>query len=304
MKENKTYVNEDTYQTLKDVNIKPMPRIVDGNKKVMPLWKNNNQPRSTDNVSKKQPPYSIFVATPVHDQCSIHYAQGLLEFQKECMKRNVDVAVQIMKSSLVTQGRNLCVSGFLDSGLTHMLFVDSDILFNAESIFKMIERDKDVIAIPYPLKTLMWDKAFNKMKKGEIKKGDDIRRWLHTYPMKISNPNNVNVERGVIEVTHSPTGCMLIKRQVFDKMIKAYPDKQIVQKTVINGEYVDKPNMWNFFDTIHDPETKTYLGEDFSFCKLWTEIGGKCHAFIDDPIAHIGEHQYEGRFADELILPK
>jgi len=304
MKENKTYVNEDTYQTLKDVNIKPMPRIVDGNKKVMPIWKNNNQPRSTDNVLKKQPPYSIFVATPVHDQCSIHYAQGLLEFQKECMKRNVDVAFQIMKSSLVTQGRNLCVSGFLDSGLTHMLFVDSDILFNAESIFKMIERDKDVIAIPYPLKTLMWDKAFNKMKKGEIKKGDDIRRWLHTYPMKISNPNNVNVERGVIEVTHSPTGCMLIKRQVFDKMIKAYPDKQIVQKTVINGEYVDKPNMWNFFDTIHDPETKTYLGEDFSFCKLWTEIGGKCHAFIDDPIAHIGEHQYEGRFADELILPK
>ena len=304
MKENKTYVNEDTYQTLKDVNIKPMPRIVDGNKKVMPIWKNNNQPRSTDNVSKKQPPYSIFVATPVHDQCSIHYAQGLLEFQKECMKRNVDVAFQIMKSSLVTHGRNLCVSGFLDSGLTHMLFVDSAILFNAESIFKMIERDKDVIAIPYPLKTLMWDKAFNKMKKGEIKKGDDIRRWLHTYPMKISNPNNVNVERGVIEVTHSPTGCMLIKRQVFDKMIKAYPDKQIVQKTVINGEYVDKPNMWNFFDTIHDPETKTYLGEDFSFCKLWTEIGGKCHAFIDDPIAHIGEHQYEGRFADELILPK
>ena len=304
MKENKTYVNEDTYQTLKDVNIKPMPRIVDGNKKVMPIWKNNNPPRSTDNVLKKQPPYSIFVATPVHDQCSIHYAQGLLEFQKECMKRHVDVAFQIMKSSLVTQGRNLCVSGFLDSGLTHMLFVDSDILFNAESIFKMIERDKDVIAIPYPLKTLMWDKAFNKMKKGEIKKGDDIRRWLHTYPMKISNPNNVNVERGVIEVTHSPTGCMLIKRQVFDKMIKAYPDKQIVQKTVINGEYVDKPNMWNFFDTIHDPETKTYLGEDFSFCKLWTEIGGKCHAFIDDPIAHIGEHQYEGRFADELILPK
>jgi hypothetical protein len=28
---------------------------------------------------------------------------------------------------------------------------------------------------------------------------------------------------------------MLIKRSVFDKMIKAYPDKGIVQKTVING---------------------------------------------------------------------
>lgn len=304
MSENKKYINEDTYQTLYNLNVKPMPRIVDGAKKVTPMWKTNQESRTTDNIKKERALYSIFVATPVHDQCSIHYAQGLLEFQKECMKRNVDVAFQIMKSSLVTQGRNLCVSGFIESGLTHMLFIDSDILFNAESIFKMIERDKEVISIPYPLKTLMWDKAFRKMQKGEIKKPDDIRKWLHTYPMKIENPNNVDVDRGVIEVTHSPTGCMLIKRQVFDKMIKAYPNKQIVQKTVINGEYVDKPHMWNFFDTIHDPKTKTYLGEDFSFCKLWREIGGKCYAFIDDPIAHIGEHQYQGRFADELILPK
>ena len=303
MTKSKTYVNEDTYQTLKDINIKPMPKVKPFEKAITPLWKDGSgEGKLINNKSKAD--FSIFVATPVHDQCSIHYAQGLLEFQKECMKRNVDVAFQIMKSSLVTQGRNLCVSGFIESGLTHMLFIDSDILFNAESIFKMIERDKDVISIPYPLKTLMWDKAFRKMQKGEIKKPDDIRKWLHTYPMKIENPNNVDVDRGVIEVTHSPTGCMLIKRQVFDKMIKAYPDKQIVQKTVINGEYVDKPHMWNFFDTIHDPETKTYLGEDFSFCKLWREIGGKCYAFIDDPIAHIGEHQYQGRFADELILPK
>ena len=284
--------------------IKPRPKIVDGAKKITPMWKTDTEQRPPAKLELQKSPYRIFVATPVHDQCSIHYAQGLLEFQQLCFKKNVEVTFQIMKSSLVTQGRNLCVSGFLESNCTHMLFVDSDILFNAESIFKMIERDKDVIAIPYPLKTLMWDKAFKKMQDGEIKKPDDIRKWLHTYPMKIENMNNINVERGVIEVTHSPTGCMLIKRQVFDKMIKAYPDKQIVQKTVINGEYVDKPHMWNFFDTIHDPETKTYLGEDFSFCKLWREIGGKCYAFIDDPIAHIGEHQYEGRFADELIFPK
>ena len=26
-------------------------------------------------------------------------------------------------------------------------------------------------------------------------------------------------------------------------------------------------HFYNFFDTLHDPETKTYLGEDFAFCK-------------------------------------
>jgi len=304
--ENKTYVNEDTYQTLKEVNIKPRPKIEPYQKKIAPLWKDNKSTINNKPVKLEldKAPYSIFVATPVHSDCSIHYAQGLLEFQKVCIHKKVDVAFQIMKSSLVTQGRNLCVARFLESKMDYLLFIDSDILFNAESIFKMIERDKDVISIPYPLKTLRWDKAFQKWNEGKINKPDDIRKWLHTYPMKVEDTNNITVDRGVIEVTHSPTGCMLIHRRVFEKMIKEYPDKGIVQKTVINGKYVEEPNMWNFFDTIHDPETKTYLGEDFSFCKLWKDIGGKCYAFIDDPIAHIGEHQYEGRFADELIIPK
>jgi hypothetical protein len=39
-----------------------------------------------------------------------------------------------------------------------------------------------------------------------------------------------------MEVSHAPTGCMLIKRQVFDKMIKAYPEDRIDQPTIVNGE--------------------------------------------------------------------
>jgi hypothetical protein len=39
----------------------------------------------------------------------------------------------------------------------------------------MIERDKDIISIPYPLKTIKWDKAYDKFKKGEIKKPSRFR---------------------------------------------------------------------------------------------------------------------------------
>ena len=131
-----------------------------------------------------------------------------------------------MKSSLVTQGRNLCVAGFLQSPASHLLFVDSDIYFQGKSIFKMIAADKDIISVPYPLKTLMWDKAFDKMKQGKIKSADDIRRALHTYPMKVPDDKDIRVKDGVIEVTDAPTGCMLIKREVIEKMIEKYPDKK------------------------------------------------------------------------------
>jgi len=290
------YVNEDTYQTLQKVEGQS-----DFESAIKPLWKKaTGQLKQETNKS----PHEIFVGTPVHSECSIHYTQALLEFQQECFKKKTKVSFHLMKSSLVTQGRNLCVAGFLESNATHLLFIDSDIYFQAKSIFSMINADKDIIGIPYPLKTLMWDKAFRKMKEGKIKSPDDIRRCLHTYPMKVPDAKNIQVEDGVMEVTDAPTGCMLIKRSVIEKMIKAYPEKKIVQKTVINGKYVDKPNMWNFFDTLHDPEEKTFLGEDFAFCQLWTKLGGKCHAFVNDAIAHIGEHQYHGRFHDELILPK
>ena len=63
-------------------------------------------------ITTEQRPYSIFVATPVHSECSIHYTQALLELQQLCFKKNIQITFQLMKSSLVTQGRNLCVLVF------------------------------------------------------------------------------------------------------------------------------------------------------------------------------------------------
>ena len=287
----KETINKDTYQTLKELKVSPQPY----EKNITPLWKSTKE---VEPNHSNQP--SLFVATPVHSEVSIHYAQALLELQQLCFKNKIKITFSLVKSSLVTQGRNLCVAGFLESNFSHLLFLDSDIYVKSESIIEMIKRDKEVISIPYPLKTMMWDKLFKKIQSGNVKEPGDLIKWLNTYPMKVDNAADIRLEDGVMEVTHSPTGCMLIKRCVFDKMIKAYPDKNIVQKTVVNGEYIDKPNLWNFFDTLHDPKSKTYMGEDFAFCVRWKDIGGKCYAYVNDSIIHVGEHQYEGCFADEL----
>jgi predicted metal-binding protein len=288
----KETINKDTYQTIKEVEVSSYEKAT------LPMWKQDTGQKET------KPKISLMLCTPCHSDVTMHYTQGLLELQQLCFKKKIRITFTLLKSSLVTQGRNLCTSAFLESNCTHMLFVDSDIYFRAESIIKMLDIDKELISIPYPLKTMMWDKLYKKWNDGEVKNAGDIHRFLNTYPMKVADANNITLDSGVMEVTHSPTGCMLIKRSVFDKMIEKYPDKNIVQKTVINGEYVDRPHLWNFFDCIHDPETKTYLGEDFSFCKLWKDIGGKCYVFVNDPIIHVGEHQYEGCFRDELKLAK
>jgi len=267
-----------------------------------PIWF-NQEPRTTDNNEPKvNPKIKLFVATPVHSECSIHYTQSLLELQKECWRKKIGVRFHLMKSSLVTQGRNMCVSAFLESDSTHLLFIDSDISFNAGAAERLVACNKDIISIPYPLKDMNWDKALNQFNEGKLKTAQDIRnKAFYRYPMKVPDNNAIKIKDGVIEVTHSPTGFMMIKREVFTKMIDKYPHLRIDQDQVINGKNERLPHMWNFFDTQFDQEKHTYLGEDFAFCKRWKDIGGKCYAWIFDYITHVGEHQYTGRFADELI---
>ena len=255
-----------------------------------PIWINK---KTEDKKSDDKP--CIFLATPVHSECSIHYTQSLLMFQQECARRNVMVSFALLKSSLVTQGRNLCVSNFMElkDPYTHFLFIDSDIDFNADTIFKMIEADKEVIAAPYPLKAIDWDKIHRRIKKKEMD-AKMMSQMGFTWPIKLEDKTEVNIEKGVMEVTHAPTGCMLLKKQVFEKMIKAYPNLKIEQPTIVNGEETTKPYYYNFFDTYHEPETKRYYGEDFGFCKRWTEIGGKCYLYVTDDITHVGEYRYTG----------
>mgnify|MGYP003637053301 FL=1 len=146
-----------------------------------PIW--FDKPGEETPTGNKEPKkFSIFVATPCHSEVSIHYFQACLDFQKQCMKNNVLVSFQIMKSSLVTQGRNLCVSSFMESEHTHLLFIDSDIEFQAQSVFKMIAADKGVISVPYPLKDMNWDKAWQRIQSGEIKNAKDLRfKGLYRY---------------------------------------------------------------------------------------------------------------------------
>lgn len=178
-----------------------------------PIWFNRNE------ESVNLPKQSIFVGTPCHSEVSIHYTQSVLELQKFCIQNKINIMFQLFKSSLVTQGRNLVVSAFLQSKCTHLLFVDSDISFKAESAKHLLDSDKDVISIPYPLKDMCWEKALQYIKEDKIKTQEDLSsKAFNRYPMRVPEADHITLEKNCIEVTHSSTGFMMIKRSVFEKM--------------------------------------------------------------------------------------
>ena len=244
----------------------------------------------------------LLVATPVHSEVSIHYTESLLTLQGMGHSLGLVIDFLLLKSSLVTQGRNLCVSNFLNKKeYTHMLFIDSDISFDPSSVVKLLRCNKDVVSIPYPMKTINWNKVHGRIQDQKDINIKDLSKSGFTYPIKVEDQQSITVSKGIMEVTHAPTGFMLIKKEAILKMIEKYPHLKIKQPTIINGETKDTENLWNFFDTWFDQETYKYYGEDFAFCQKFRDIGGKCYCYVDDFITHVGEYSFEGKFIDELI---
>ena len=176
-----------------------------------PIWFNNDksvvenndtyQTIKTNKVTEinigEASPHKVMVCTPCHSDVSMHYCQAVLKFQQACWAKKIGCSFTLLKSSLVTQGRNLCVAEMLshEDKYTHLLFIDSDIDFNAETIFKMLEFDKDIIGVPYPMKTLSWDKIWRRInfKEDAVKNADDLAKAGFTFPVKIGDQRWIDI---------------------------------------------------------------------------------------------------------------
>src|SRR3981189_3745793 len=105
----------------------------------------------------------LMVATPCFGgRVSSIYAGSVFHLQRAARSRpNMDLTVLMRDGdALITRARANLVPLFLDNpSATHLLFVDADIGFTPDQVFRLIESEVDVVAGAYPIKRVNWDKA-------------------------------------------------------------------------------------------------------------------------------------------------
>jgi hypothetical protein len=230
----------------------------------------------SDNKKKQ---IKLFIATPAFGhQVTTNYMNSVMRFVSTSHpKIQVSTAIHLQSGmALVTQARNNCVASFLKSDCTHFFFIDSDIGFEPEAVYRLLEKDEEVVLTPYAVKGFGQNYAL---------------QFIVHFPDR----DNVKIGKdGFVEITAGPTGFMMIKREAFEKLIKAYPDKKTVNKQLVGNKVEIMDSDWyTFFETGIDPENG-YLGEDICFCKLWTAIGGKIYADAISELTHFGGHPFKG----------
>jgi hypothetical protein len=243
----------------------------------------------------------LVVATPCFGgQVSSIYASSIFALQRALRgKSNVDFKVHLRDGdALITRARANLVTLFLDDPqASHLLFVDADIGFTPDQVFRLIESGADVVAGVYPIKRVNWAKARRALDANRM----DLPAASLDYVLEVDNPDQVTVVNGFTRVRYAGTGFLMIRRHVLEKMCRhpAYAPLQFFREHS-HDALAGSVNRFALFECMIDPETGTYLSEDFAFCKRWTDIGGEIWADLDSRLDHVGPSVFHGDVASQF----
>ena len=200
---------------------------------------------------------------------------SMLKFVIYCGKIGMNFSIDTMvNESLITRGRNNLVAKMMsNSEATHLLFIDADIGFEPEHIFKLLLHDKDLVGGLYPKKSLPIDYVVN------------------VDPKNVDEKGQIAVVNNLIPLTRLGTGFMMIKRGVLEKMMAAYPETHYIGNIGLDKKY--DPFMFALFDTTITKELE-YNSEDWTFCDRWRALGGEIWGDISIKLDHTGHFRYPG----------
>lgn len=193
-----------------------------------------------------------------------------------------------------------------DNLYSHVLFIDSDMGFAADTIRRMIAFDKPLVAAACPKRYLAWD-TLHAMATAEADLPAEARRSTADL-MAAALEYNVQTTRcdgspftprrqgQFMTVPAIGTGIMLIHRDVFEIMLAREAARP-------RPGYRDLPllgaaPLCDFFSHLASPDGRIIESEDISFCWRWAEMcGGEIWADIESPIQHFGMRDHTGRYA-------
>jgi hypothetical protein len=220
----------------------------------------------------------LMIAIPAYDgKLNIKSAFALAELVPQAAKYGVEIQLsQVSGCSIITKARNALVGEFMRSNCTDLLFVDADVIVNADAILRLLalSTNKDVTAGIYP------------------RRASDRRFFLDFY---VDENNELVIdENGMVQVIHIGTGFMMIRRHVLEQMIAAHPEWKYT-----GNDGVSKDSAVFEFAVI-DGE---YIGEDYLFCRRAIEHGFSIYLDPSISLPHIGTEAFSRNFMEDVMIP-
>lgn len=238
---------------------------------------------------------SLFLSTPCYGgQCLQKYAESILKLQMLLSQVNIQMYIDTIENeSLVQRARNVAVGRFMQkSQAEYFMFIDADVHFEPEAVVRLIQSGHELSVACYPKKFVDWNQAATAAKNGDTR---NMAMLSASLVVNFGAPK-VEITNGFAPILDGPTGFMLIKREVFHKLEKAFPELNCMN----DHQNRDFDTYHAAFDCMIDPVTRRYLSEDYAFCRRWQQIGGKIYADTTTTLGHVGNLPFNGQMRERL----
>lgn len=223
---------------------------------------------------------SVFIALPAYDfKVSLKLAISLARFAQVAPQHGISIQIgSICGCSVVSRARNLLAQDLLDSECTDLIFIDSDINFEAEDILRLMAWTSD------PKKGIV---------AGVPRTRSTEKVYIGTLDYDENNELTMN-GMGLVRATRVATAFMMVRRDVFETLDAAHPEWRYYDER-------SKRTVPCIFDFMKTEEG--YIGEDYLFCDRAREHGFE--VWIDPTIklGHMGVQEYEGCFGTDVLYP-
>jgi hypothetical protein len=245
----------------------------------------------------------IFIATPCYGgQIGEPYFRSMMRLAILCNKYDIQFTVSTLANeSLITRGRNTLVSFFMEHPeATHLFFIDADIEFDPNDLLRMVAYDRPITVGAYPKKAINWNSIIDASRRNEEETAETIEGHSSNYVVNFDFVKNeegkptpqIQIRDNLIKLKDAGTGFMCIKKEVVQQMFDAHPELKYAKDINVDKKF--EKHMYALFDTMIDPDSRRYLSEDYTFCRLWQNMGGE--VFLDPRTAlnHVGHYTFRG----------
>jgi hypothetical protein len=209
--------------------------------------------------NQKQPK-RVLIGTPALDgRVDAWFCYSLHELGKEGIKNKIDFNVVMLSyESILPMARNEILTTAIQNNFDALIFIDSDIYCDPQSLIQAVQSEKDVACIPA-------------VKKSDQESYDIV---LSEIPKKIES---------WIEADRVSTSCLVLSK----KALKALSDNSTT--IVFRGKELKNICQYDFIGA-------AFMGEDIYLCEKLKTLGFKIWVNTNSTCMHIGPKVYKGNF--------
>ncbi len=152
-------------------------------------------------------PHRVIICIPCRDSLHSMFAYNLVQLIQTCNINSIKVSVIMELGSLISQQRQKLAEAALRQGATHIMWLDSDMLFPVNIVETLLNHDCDIAACNYSTRSVP-------LKGVAYKTLGDWNSWLG-YGGEVDR---------LVEVEGVGMGCMLVKADVYRNLSKPWFD--------------------------------------------------------------------------------